>query len=210
MCLFNGRLSVSFSKWQSGRISRSHVHKLSGVCTRQTNERPTHKQLHSATSHYPRVVLGIRTCSKLSYSMSHSAHFVTSLNISGKQDVQKAHSGEQAILGMKMKKLENMLLMPQSEVSHHLLTIFSGSFSTSDESQGKWTTEQEEGAGVGYGSQKTHLRTGCNTGAPKSTPAPREYPQKMSSLSLLLQRLAVKDISSGRSFTHCHCFIRCG
>lgn len=27
------------------------------------------------------------------------------------------------------------------------------------------------------------LETGCNAGAPKSTRAPREYPQKMSSLS---------------------------
>lgn len=106
----------------------------------------------------------VQSCS-VSYSMSHSAHFVTSLNISGKQDVQKAHSDEQAILGMKMKKdLENMLLIPQCEVSHHLLTIFSGSFSTSDESQGKWTTEQEEGAGVGYGSQKTHLRLDVTQG----------------------------------------------
>lgn len=103
-----------------------------------------------------------------------------------------------------------MLLMPQSGVSHHSLTIFSGSFSTSDESQGKWTTEQEEGAGVGYGSQKTHLGLDVTQGL-LNLPQPQESTlRKMSSLSLLLRRLAVKGISSGRSFTRCHRFIRYG
>lgn len=56
-------------------------------------------------------------------------------------------------------------------------------------------TEQEEEGCIWFA--ESTLETGCNTGAPKSTPAPREHPQKMSSLSLLLQQLAVKDISSG-------------
>lgn len=57
-------------------------------------------------------------------------------------------------------------------------------------------TEPEAG-GWGGGCAAIALETGCNTGAPKSTPTPpREYRQKMSSVSLLLQ-LAVKDISSG-------------
>lgn len=77
----------------------------------------------------PSWALGhVQSCSA-SHSMSHSAHFVTSLNFSGKQDIHKANSDEQAILGMKMKKeQENMLLVPQFEVFHHLLTIFTGSF----------------------------------------------------------------------------------
>lgn len=45
----------------------------------------------------------VRSCS-VSHSMSHSAHSVTSLDLSGKQDVRKANSDERAILGMKMKK----------------------------------------------------------------------------------------------------------
>lgn len=48
----------------------------------------------------------------MSHSMSHSAHFVPLLDFSGKQDVHEANSDERAILGMKMKKeLENMLLV---------------------------------------------------------------------------------------------------
>ena len=72
--------------------------------------------------------------------MSHSAQSVTSLDLSGKQDVRKANSDERAILGMKMKKeLENMLLFPpQFKVFHHLLgfffLLFNGSFWMSDES----------------------------------------------------------------------------
>ena len=56
-----------------------------------------------------------------------------------------------------------------------------------------------------YGSQSA-LETGCNAGALKSTWVPREYPQKMSSLSVLLPQLAVKDISSAWSLNHCHPF----
>lgn len=53
----------------------------------------------------------------MSHNMSHSAHSVTSAALSGKQDVHKANSDEHAILGMKMKKeLENMLLVHQFEV----------------------------------------------------------------------------------------------
>lgn len=56
--------------------------------------------------------------------MSHAAQSVTS-DLSGKQDVHKANSEERTILGMKMKKeLENMLLLPQFEVFRHLLWIF--------------------------------------------------------------------------------------
>lgn len=67
----------------------------------------------------------------MSHSMSHSAHSVTSLDLSGKQDVRKANSDERAFLGMKTKKeMENMLLIPQFEVFHHLLCsfFFNGSF----------------------------------------------------------------------------------
>lgn len=61
----------------------------------------------------------------MSHSMTHTAHSVTSLDLSGKQDVRKANSDERTILGMKMKKeLENMLLLPQSEVFRHLLCFF--------------------------------------------------------------------------------------
>lgn len=61
----------------------------------------------------------------MSHSMSHSAHSVTSLDLSGKQDVRKANSDERAILGMKMKReLENMLLVHQFEVFHHLVGFF--------------------------------------------------------------------------------------
>lgn len=57
--------------------------------------------------------------------MSHTEHGVTSLDLSGKQDVCEANSDEHAILGMKMKReLENMLLVPQFEVFHHLLYFF--------------------------------------------------------------------------------------
>lgn len=55
-----------------------------------------------------------------------------------KQDVRKANSDERAILGMKMKReLENMLLVHQFEVFHlffFLLLLLVGSFRTSDES----------------------------------------------------------------------------
>lgn len=56
----------------------------------------------------------------MSHSMSHTAHSVTSLDLSRKQDFRKANSDERTILGIKMKKeLENMLLFPQSEVFQH-------------------------------------------------------------------------------------------
>lgn len=58
--------------------------------------------------------------------MSYTAHCVTPLDLSGKRDVRKANSDERAILGMKMKKeLENMLLVPQFDVFHHLLSFSS-------------------------------------------------------------------------------------
>lgn len=63
-----------------------------------------------------------------------------------------------------------------------------------------------EGGKEAYGSQRA-LETGCNTGALKSVRTPRESPQKMSSLSVLLLQLAVKDISSRRNLNHCHRFI---
>lgn len=73
----------------------------------------------------PCGVLGHVQSSSVSHSMSHSAHNVTSLDLSGKQDIRKANSDERAFLGMKMKKkLENMLLVPQFEVFHHLLYSF--------------------------------------------------------------------------------------
>lgn len=60
----------------------------------------------------------------MSHSMSHTAHSVTSLDLSGKQDVRKANSDERTILGIKMKKeLENMLLFPQSEVFRYMLLL---------------------------------------------------------------------------------------
>lgn len=61
---------------------------------------------------------------------------VTSVDLSGKQDVRKANSDERAILGMKMKKeLESKLLVTSFsplnfEVFHQFLV--NGSFWTSD------------------------------------------------------------------------------
>ena len=72
--------------------------------------------------------------------MSHSAQSVTSLDLSGKQDVRKANSDERAILGMKMKKeLENMLLFPpnlkfSTTCLAFFFLLFNGSFWMSDES----------------------------------------------------------------------------
>lgn len=40
----------------------------------------------------------------MSDSMSHSAHSVTSIDLSGKQDVRKANSDEGAFIGKKIKK----------------------------------------------------------------------------------------------------------
>lgn len=70
----------------------------------------------------------------MSHRMSHSAQSVTSLDLSGKQDVRKANSDERAILGMKMKKeLENMLLFPpnlkfSTTCLAFFFLLFNGSF----------------------------------------------------------------------------------
>lgn len=132
-----------------------------------------------AVSRVSRCTSGhVRSCS-VSHSMSHTKHGVTSLDLNGKQDVCEANSDEHAILGMKMKReLENMLLVPQFEVFHHFHHFFpNGSFWTSDESLGEQMTEQEvymnhvkkkSVGGVGgkeaYGSQRAHLRLDVTQG----------------------------------------------
>ena len=115
---------------------------------------PTHKTLHISTTGLklhrealtvtatitrgPCWALGHVRSYSVSHRMSHSAHSVTSLDLSGKQDVRKANSDERAILGMKMKKeLENMLLFPPNlkfSTTCSAFLLFNGSFWTSDES----------------------------------------------------------------------------
>lgn len=116
--------------------------------------------------------------------MSHSAHSVTSQDLSGKQDVRKATGDERAILGMKMKKrLESMLLVTHFGLFHLLSFFFfvlNGSVWSSNEGEGEQMSEQEvsmnhQGEVGAYGSQG--LETGCNVEALKSISAPRENPQ---------------------------------
>lgn len=72
-------------------------------------------------------------------------------------------------------------------------------------------TEQEvfmiNAWGEAYGSQRAHLKLDVTQGLLNLSEPQREYPQKMSSLSVLLPQLAVKDISSDQHLNHCHRFI---
>lgn len=75
----------------------------------------------------------------------------------------------------------------------------------SDESKGEQMTGEKKDMNHVEGQRKRHigggstLETGCNTGALKSATVPGECPEKMSSLSVLLLQLAVKDISSAHA-----------
>lgn len=151
----------------------------------------------------------------MSRSVSHAAHSVASPDLSGKQDVRKANGDERAILGMKMKKgagkyapgppqvcrFPPLALSPLRESTGHSRQAMKAT-------ENGWAEQEvhmNHAAGVrGMWFTESAPETGCSAGAPKSIGA--HPPLKLSSLSVLLQQLAVKDISSGLSFNHGHRF----
>ena len=142
----------------------------------------------------------VRSCS-VSHSVSHSAHSVTPLDLSGKQDVRKANSDERAFLGMKMKKeLEKYASRPTVSTTCSALffqwVILNKWWKL--RRMNDWTRGLHELCTGGHMVRREHLRLDVTQGL-LNLAEPRENTlRKWALYLLLLPQLAVKDISSRR------------
>lgn len=151
----------------------------------------------SATGH-------VWSCS-LSDSMSHSAHSVTWIDLSGKQDVRKANSDEGAFIGKKIKKRNWKICFscPDVKFSTTCSLAMKAKENGCLNKRSSWIMQR---GGKRHMVSREHLRLDVTQGL-LNLSEPQGNPLRKWALSVLLLQLAVKDISSRRNLNHCHRFI---